>query len=307
MLHPKYYENDRIATVDEVLELAQTAANPRDSSSLEAIGPTFYSLHNNRSFLSEFFNREVKRIDVKRLAQYLSPQSFMLGASSCGTYAVRTNVWIPIEGTSERKAMESRIFSYGAAHSHNFSFLTAGYLGSGYRSKLYEVNNPDEVRAYVGAHVPLTYIELATLSKGSLMIYESAKDVHIQLPPDELSLSLNLLVSIPENYATPQFYIDVESERIIGFPEINTASKRLALLTMASLIGDENTLDILTDTITRTSCFRTKVGAAKAALALMAESSHDSFIGSLGFDPNTMDVSIASGYGREQTIPREIR
>ncbi|MDC8786937.1 hypothetical protein [Roseateles koreensis] len=119
-------------------------------------------------------------------------------------------------------------------------------------------------------------------------------------------MSLNLLVSIPENFLPPQFYIDEDSLKIILFPEVNTASKRLTLLKLASLIGNINTLDLLTETISGTNCFRTKVGAAKAAMALMPIESHDSFKGSLGFDPTSLDVSIASGYGREQTIPRQI-
>lgn len=298
-------ECDDVADVETLLSAAEAHVDVDDFRSLELVGKPMFALQNNRTFLAEYFNAEIKKVNTRRLAQYLSPQSFVFGASSTGRFAVRCNIWVRPEGSQEKKAMESRIFSYGLPHSHNFSFLTVGYLGAGYGSRIYEVD-PVGVQGHIGEKVSLTFLEQTRLPRGKGMIYRSGLDVHTQLPPDELSISLNLLVSSPRNSSTPQYYVDVCSGTIIGFPEVNGASKRLTLLTLAKRIGNDNTIDVLNGILKTTDCFRTRIGAASAIKSLLPPSDVDAFLGSLPFAPDSIDVSIGAGLGRDESYGRSV-
>lgn len=118
---------------------------------------------------------------------------------------------------------------------------------------------------------------------------------------------VNLLVVDKKNNSTPQFYVDVHSKRVMGFPEINTASKRLTMLTLAELVGNESTIEILEDVMKSTLCFRTKVGAASAIGNLLPASQRDPFKGTLAFDPEHLNVSVGEGLGRDENYIRITR
>ena len=83
-------------------------------------------------------------------------------------------------------------FSYGVAHDHNFSFLTVGYFGPGYVSDYYEVD-PEAVDGRRGEPLTLKFIERSQLSEGKMMLYRAHRDIHRQLPPESLSVSLNIM------------------------------------------------------------------------------------------------------------------
>jgi hypothetical protein len=287
--------SNKIIDVDEFIELAASRVDPEDFQSLFSVIDEFAALNNNRNFLVQHFNSEPKKVDVRRLAQYLSPQSYVFGASKCGSVAVRCNIWVKPDGSAEKQALEARIFSYGLAHNHNFSFLTVGYSGPGYRSKIYEVD-PDSVSGYIGESVKVQFLEDTVLPKGKMMIYRRGIDVHTQLPPEDISVSLNLLMAAPSNSSVVQYYVDTQTGVIIGFPEVNTSSKRLTLLSLAKALGDENTVDLLDQVVKTSQCFRTRVGAANAILGLLPATEAITYTGSLPFDPSVVDVSIGQGH-----------
>lgn len=282
--------------VDEFIRVAAGVVDPDDFESLHGVVGEFAALGTNKEFLVEHFNRELVKSDTRRLAQYLSPQSYVFAASPCGKIAVRCNIWVKPEGSSDKRALESRIFSYGLSHNHNFSFLTVGYFGPGYRSKIYEAD-PNKVEGYLGERVVLKFLEDTTLPLGKMMIYRRGLDVHTQLPPEGLSISLNLLMASNANAGVTQYYVDTETSRIIGFPEVNASSKRLTLLELAGCIGDWNTVDLL-DSVVRTSpCFRTRVSAARAVIGLLPETEIEAYQDRLPFNPREIDVSAGEGGG----------
>ena len=200
------------------------------------------------------------------------------------------------EGSREKRALESRVFSYGLAHNHNFSFLTIGYFGPGYRSEIYEAD-PSKVEGYMGESVELKFLEDTTLPVGKMMIYRRGWDVHTQLPPEGLSISLNLLMASSGNNAVTQYYVDTETGKIIGFPDVNTSSKRLTLLDLAGCIGDLNTVDLLDRVVQTSTCFRTRVSAARAILGLLPEHESEAYLDRLPFNPRELDVSVGEGRG----------
>src|SRR3546814_4352282 len=77
---------------------------------------------------------------------------------------VRANIW-PAEADHCFKASGAKTFVYGVPHDHNFSFLTSGYFGPGYRSDYYEYDYA-QVAGYVGERPGLRFIERSALSEG---------------------------------------------------------------------------------------------------------------------------------------------
>ncbi|MFG6443512.1 hypothetical protein [Roseateles sp. LKC17W] len=108
--------------VKSFIDYATPKVDIEDYGALLDVADGFVELNNNKTFLIEYFNEQLARNGNRRLAQYLSPQSFVFGASECGKIAVRCNIWIKPTGSNEKIASECRIFSYGLAHNHNFSF-----------------------------------------------------------------------------------------------------------------------------------------------------------------------------------------
>ncbi|MFG6443511.1 hypothetical protein [Roseateles sp. LKC17W] len=186
--------------------------------------------------------------------------------------------------------------------------MTIGHRGSGYRSEIYQVYNSDKIQGVIGERIDLQPKGSVKLPEGAMMLYRSAVDVHMQLPPDELSISLNLLTSAKSNSQVPQYYVDTSTSRIIGFPEVNAASKRLTLLKLAGLIGNQNTLDLLDRVLEKSECFRTRVGAAQACIEMQASDANavERVKSRLGFDPARFDVDVGAGFGMNIEAARRI-
>jgi hypothetical protein len=104
------------------------------------------------------------------------------------------------------------------------------------------------------------------------MYYRAAKDLHVQLPPESLSISLNLLLNVPSNTKRGQYFVDVERKVITGYPEGNIPSRRVGLLNFAKHFHDGNTLDIMAHLADKASCRRSKLAAVDALAFATGES-----------------------------------
>lgn len=136
------------------------------------------------------------------------------------------------------------IFLYQRVHDHDFSFLTIGYLGTGYETTIYEYDALS-VKVEVGEKVNMKFLETTRLTKGKIMYYRESKDIHTQLYPEELSLSINL-IPYPQNVIRKnQFFFDTKNSTIENFAK-NNAAKNIFVCKLARLLGNANTVDILT-------------------------------------------------------------
>ena len=113
-------------------------------------------------------------------------------------------------------------------HDHNFSFLTVGYLGPGYWSDYYEYDY-GEVVGFPGEEVDLRFVEKARLEQGKVMLYRAHKDVHLQLPADEMSVSLNIVETSHSSVFRDQYRFDVENRTIAGIMTRTSLEPMLAL------------------------------------------------------------------------------
>ena len=115
--------------------------------------------------------------------------------SRSGKFLMRANCW-PAAADSVVVNSGTDPFFYGRPHDPNFSFLTVGYVGPGYWSDYYEYDYERTV-GFIGEKVDLRFVERSRLSEGKVMMYRRHRDVHSQLPPDSLSVSLNIMAVSP--------------------------------------------------------------------------------------------------------------
>ncbi len=223
---------DTSATLEETIEaLAGIDFDPTCDERTQQAAKCLRALTNNRTFLGDMLLDQIKHRhrEVGQESGY-GPQSIVL-SSLTGNALLRANIW-PAEDDLCFKASGAKSFVYGIPHDHNFSFLTSGYLGPGYRSDYYEYDYADHA-GYPGERAKLTFVERSALSEKKLMLYRAHHDIHSQLPPESLSVSLNVMHVDPAQHWYDQYGFDLEEERIerVLSPNSTEAFLRIAVAT----------------------------------------------------------------------------
>ena len=91
-----------------------------------------------------------------------------------------------------------------------------------------------------------------------------ARDVHVQYPPAEMSITLNLLVSPLEARMREQYYFDLGSQTVSGYPDESDTSKRQSFFDIASRIGNADTRQLFDDLSRLHPSPRTRLNATEA-------------------------------------------
>jgi hypothetical protein len=236
-----------------------TAQGPRVlEHDLDASARMMRRLANNRRFLVERLNEELAALDNLKSFQsnnLYTPQVFLLHADP--SFFVRVCVWEPL-----RKRPGETLFFYESAHDHNFSFMTVGYHGSGYRTEIAEYD-PATLLGYVDEPVPMRFLEETTLPLGKVMFFRQSIDIHTQLPPEELSISINVLKR-PGNERPDQYFFDMQRGLSKGKADKNPNAM---LARLAGAVGDETTLGLLEEIAARNGCRRTRLAAYEVLAA----------------------------------------
>jgi hypothetical protein len=237
---------------DEFLEFFRAQGKHLFENDLDASALMMRRLANNRRFLTERLNREMANLKTFQTKNLYTPQVFMLDMNDI--FFVRANIWEPL-----KKRPGDDLFFYEAPHDHNFSFLTVGYHGSGYSTELYDYDH-DKVIGYVDEPVDLRVIRKTTLPYGRVLFFRQSVDVHTQLPPEELSISVNVLRRPPMRGGVrpDQYYFDADKRTIAGKADEMTNAE---LIRLAGAVGDGNTLDILAKLASEHACRRTRLAA----------------------------------------------
>jgi hypothetical protein len=217
----------------DLVELLETQGfDPSDEESIAAFGPALRRLANNRSFLGDLVIEELKhRCSTQAARNHYSSQVILLHGAST-KFLLRANFW-PAEGDGVMVNSGRDPFFYGLPHDHNFSFLTVGYLGSGYWSDYYEYDYGG-VAGVPGEQAHLRFVERSRLSPGKVLLYRRNVDVHAQLPPDDLSVSLNILALSPASEFLEQYSFDTDRSTIA---RVINASALETLVRLAGHIG----------------------------------------------------------------------
>ncbi len=225
---------------DVVAALNDEAFDPTDEEGLASAAPLLKGLANNRDFLAEIAIAELKnRCTRQSLENRYSSQVIMLHRAS-EKYFIRANFW-PSPRDSIFKSSGTSPFFYHVPHDHNFSFLTVGYLGPGYWSEYYEYDYA-LVTGLPGEKVDLRFVEKTRLDQGKIMLYRAHRDVHNQLPADEMSISINIMEASPRLPFLAQYEFDVKNCEVARI--LNRSSSE-ALLALAANHDGGNSRDLL--------------------------------------------------------------
>lgn len=172
-------------------EIADIGFDPASKETLAQTALWLRRLNNNRTFLGDILIEQLKsRAKHRALDSGYGPQAIVL-SSRRGDVFLRANIW-PSERDQCFAASGAQTFVYGVPHDHNFSFLTAGYFGPGYRSDYYTYDYEKTV-GYAGEKPELKFVERSALSEGKMMLYRAHTDIHSQIPPESMSVSLNVM------------------------------------------------------------------------------------------------------------------
>lgn len=258
--------SQRVVSIGEYLEHVGSRVNLRDTESLADSAPMLRSLANDRTLVVNELNRRIENYFAN--IPIPSAQTLLLGRGV--DFYVRANIWPAIGDMANGRTYQDQ-FAYNIAHDHNFGFLTVNYLGSGYETELYEYDY-EQVEGYVGEPVDLRFLQKVRFAPGSVMLYQASRDVHVQYAPEELTITLNLMTSLPENRGRDQFYFDLSTRTISGYPNELQASVRASFVRLAGRAGDANTVQLLSDLAERHPCRRTRLTAFEALAEKTPES-----------------------------------
>jgi len=228
-------------TLAELAELLETGDfDAADEDNFASWGPQLKKLANNRTFLGDLIIDELKQRCAGQVRDNQYSSQVVLLHGSPGKFIIRANFWPAMKDSVVRHSGSDPFF-YNIAHDHNFSFLTVGYLGPGYWSDYYEYDY-GAVVGIPGEAVNLRFVEKARLEEGKVMLYRAHKDVHLQLPADAMSVSLNIVESSHAMLFRDQYRFDAENGRVEG---IATRTSLDPLLALAAHFGGEEGLDLL--------------------------------------------------------------
>ena len=233
-------EERKLALGDVVAALNDESFDPADEESLAGAALWLKGLANNRDFLAEIAVAELKdRCTRQSLENRYSSQVIMLHRAS-EKFFIRANFW-PSPRDSLFKASGASPFFYHVPHDHNFSFLTVGYVGPGYWSEYYEYKY-GAVTGTPGEKVDLKFVEKTRLEQGKIMLYRAHRDVHNQLPADDLSVSINIMEASPRLPFLAQYEFDVKKCEVA---RILNRSSTEALLALAANHDGGNARDLV--------------------------------------------------------------
>lgn len=249
--------------LDEFIDFVNREVDPRDRDSIVGAAPKLRTLSEDRELVVRRLNEQVENLFSGLTIP--SAQAIFLGAGE--DFYLRANLWPSTADISSGRVYQDR-FSYHLAHDHNYDFLTVGYHGPGYRTDIYEYDF-GSLRGQPGEAVDIRFLESVHFRTGMIMFYRASEDLHVQYPPEDLSISLNLMISGPEVRLREQYFFDLERKCLLDYPIEADVSRRVSLLRIAAATGDGNTRGLLEDLSRTHPCRRTRL-AAYQALAQLA-------------------------------------
>lgn len=232
--------SDEACELTECVEgLAQFHFDPSCEDRLDAAALWLRRLTNNRDFLGDLLIERIKpHYKDGGIDSGYGPQAIVLSPRQ-GDVFLRANIW-PAEHDHCFQASGARAFVYGIPHDHNFSFLTSGYLGPGYRSDYYEYDY-EAACGHVGERPGLRFVERGQLEPGRIMLYRAHHDIHSQIPPECLSVSLNIMHVDPAQAWFDQYGFDLAQGSITRVLSPNSAE---AFLRVAVASGHAGAIDL---------------------------------------------------------------
>lgn len=224
----------------EFIEVCDSLLPLDTDTKLKKVIPYFRMLANNSDLLPDALLQEIEKSTplFERPNSSTNIQSILLESNS--NYSIRMNFWPTKNEYDLSKNSLNTYFAYNYAHDHNFDFLTVGYFGPGYTTKVYEYNY-DKVKSGSQCGIGLDFIGNYALGKGDVMLYKKNLHIHEQFAPSSFSASLNLIPNRPID--SPQFEFDLKQAKVSSLVE--AGSPKSVLLSIASFYDDLNLFSAL--------------------------------------------------------------
>ena len=233
---------ERIELAELVERLETGGFDSQDEDNFASWGPELRKLANDRNFLAELMIAELKqRCEGQVRDNQYGAQVIMLHNAS-RRFIIRANLWPALKDSVIRHSGTDPFF-YGVPHDHNFSFLTVGYFGPGYWSEYYEYDY-DTVVGFPGEDVDLRFVEKSRLEPGKVMLYRAHRDIHLQLPADEMSVSINIVEASHSSVFRDQYRFDVANKKVDG---ILTRTSLEPMLALTAHYGGEEGQGLIAD------------------------------------------------------------
>lgn len=268
---------------DCVAALRDRGFDPEDEGSLLHAAGWLRRLGNNRDFLADLLLDELKaRHRSADAPGTYGPQVVMLSPVG-GEFFLRANVW-PSADEHMVRASGSDAFVYGLPHDHNFHFLTLGYFGPGYWSDYYEY----DFAALAGAvdePAGLRFIERSRLEPGRILHYRAHLDVHAQIAPDALSVSVNIMHAGGAQGWLDQYSFDTSRNVISGV--LGTGASDV-FLRLAVGLGGAEALDLAERFAARHPSDRMRLAALEAQAGVLDEAARDDLWRRAEVSPNRL-------------------
>ncbi|MFJ4194053.1 transposase [Pseudomonas sp. NPDC089534] len=142
-------------------------------------------LANNRTLLSEHLYNTLQQDGFSTRNSLYSAYAYVLHYNDL--FTIRLGFWAPVSSGDERET-----FIYDLNHTHDFEIYSVGYSGDGYATVLRTILDDSPLQA--GTRPPLGEERVLKLSPGKVLHMLPLLEVHRQLPPQNLSASLSLLI-----------------------------------------------------------------------------------------------------------------
>lgn len=244
-----------VVSIEEFIDFVHTQVDLLDLDSIQTAAPLLRGMANDRQLVVSRLNRQA--LNLFRSEAVPSAQVIYLGEGR--NFYLRANIWPSLSDLSSGRVYQDQ-FSYNLTHDHNYSFMTVGYHGPGYITEMYEYDN-SAVTGKLGEPVVLRFVERIHFRTGMVMLYEASRDAHTQLPPEDMSISLNFMIATPNVRLRDQYFFDLERGVLLDYPVQADGSRRVSVIRMAADVGDENTQQLLSDLAAAHPCRRTRLAA----------------------------------------------
>ncbi len=268
MAYSATFESRDALSLEEFVDAVRRSVDVTDPFSLREAGPILHALSLNRRLFDDVIADAVKANassgGLQQSFNAYTDATFLLGGCPDQSFFVRANVWRKPKVVAGSLKMQNELYSYDAAHDHNFDFLTVGYFGSGYTTRIFEYDS-ESLTGEIGKPVEIQFLEETNLPVGKVMMYRKSTDIHCQKPPSETSISLNLMAPVPFEGFKEQYFFDLEKSSVGGFVP-GPAAYQVSLLSLAGDLGDGNMIEPLLSIATKGICSRTRASAIEALL-----------------------------------------
>lgn len=164
------FEPANAISLEEYTDYISSEIDILDQESLAASAKSLYQLSLDKSLMHSALIDPLKDIaSGVQITNRYSDAVFLLYLDPKENYFIRANVWRPLRLAADKKDLEEEVYGYERPHDHNFDFVTVGYYGPGYSTRIYEYDR-SQIKGEIGEKIELKFLEETKLPTGKVML-----------------------------------------------------------------------------------------------------------------------------------------